>query len=235
MDFILLLEKLPMISKKDVNEGKIPIIGSKIASFLRNIFLISNGIRKENNIYIYCAHQFEENLENHSLLVNINGNFLRYLSPDERVTLLILQKIILVSQGTSNKKIYKNPIKKFKTGEWVQSTPGIKIKNGYFDELINSFQSDNYVLFNIKKNRINGFTELKEISDINELASSINEKSMIIFDLGMNESDLEEIFAKINNTKNKTIINFSNNINAQHFFDYDIIGMLQVLYENIKK
>ena len=95
MDFILIIERLPLLTKKEINNGDYPSNLSEIVSVIRNVFLLSNNIRKENNLIIFCSDQFNQDCR--SLIILLEGNKLRYIAPDERTTIFILQKVLGVA------------------------------------------------------------------------------------------------------------------------------------------
>lgn len=233
MDYLIIIDKFPTLIKKEINEGDIPKQSIEISSILHSIFLLSNQMRKDNNLNIICINHFDEP-KNKTLLVQIKGNELRYLSPDERVTLLILQKIFMVVDGKSNKKIYRRTIQDFKIGNKVQTTPGIKIQKIDPMQYWNNIKYDNYIIIEesqIKFDSVLGsFKNINNESDLESLTTALekqsknSKKSLIIFNLSNENEILKYIFGE------KTTI-FHNKEFMSRFFSWDIINLIETLNE----
>ncbi|MFX1238733.1 MAG: hypothetical protein ACFE8P_13580, partial [Promethearchaeota archaeon] len=99
-------------NKKVINAGNTPIDVYEVCSIIRTTFCTSYGIRKNNQLYIYFNRQ--------KLLIRFEGNKLRYLGPDERSQALLLEKAFSKSQEQE---------RKLGGEEWIDSTPGILVKN----------------------------------------------------------------------------------------------------------
>jgi len=137
MDFIFFIDRFPDLTKKSIDQGSIPTSAISLVNYFRSVFLLSNELRRENNILIYAINQFPESQE--SLIISIRGEKLRFLSPDERSTLFLFNNIIKIAQGNTHKKIDQRAIRQFAAGDFSLSTPGIRFKKGkitdVFEEL----------------------------------------------------------------------------------------------------
>lgn len=232
MDFILIIERLPLLTKKEINNGDYPSNLSEIASVIRNVFLLSNNIRKENNLIIFCSDQFNQDCR--SLIILLEGNKLRYIAPDERTTIFILQKVLGVALELSKKKIYQKDIKKFKNNEWANSTPGISIKRSEFIEIWELFNADTMLLLNIKFEKRGLSDEISDIaSNLEILSMKINKSTAILLNLDNNLEFNEELLDKIILPKHKHIIIFKNKEIHNNFFIWEQIGILQTIKDNL--
>jgi hypothetical protein len=117
-DFLLYYETIPGYTKSHIDKGATPSTIYKICSCIRETFCLSYGIRKNNNLYLF--------IQDKNVLVNFNGNELKYLGPDERSQALLLNKAL--------EKVFNNS--KFKNDKWIESTPGIRVR---FLKNFNSF------------------------------------------------------------------------------------------------
>lgn len=233
MDFILIIERLPLLTKKEINNGDYPSNLSEIASVIRNVFLLSNNIRKENNLIIFCSDQFNQDCR--SLIILLEGNKLRYIAPDERTTIFILQKVLGVALELSTKKIYQKDIKKFKNNEWANSTPGISIKRSEFIEIWELFNADTMLLLNInfEKRGISDKISIDIASNLEILSMKINKSTAILLNLDNNLEFNEELLDKIILPKHKHIIIFKNKEIHNNFFIWEQIGILQTIKANL--
>ena len=232
MDFILIIERLPSLTKKEINSGDYPSNLSEIASIIRNVFLLSNNIRKDNNLIIFCSDQFGQDCE--SLIIFFKGNKLRYIAPDERTTIFILQKVLGVALELSTKKIYQKEIKKFKKNEWANSTPGISIKRSKFFEIWELYNAETMLLLNFKfkKNGINEKVSRVIVSDLENISMKINNSTAILLNLNNNSEFSRKIFDKIICPNTQHIIIFKNKEFHNNFFIWEQIGILQTIKAN---
>ncbi|MBD3351424.1 MAG: hypothetical protein GF364_08050 [Candidatus Lokiarchaeota archaeon] len=238
INFALFFDNLPHCSKKEVNNGLIPNTLITITSYLRSIFLTSNNIRTKNNLYIFFKKQFSDWKK--GLIVKVLGQKLRYLSPDERVTILILQKIIKIASGTSKKKHDQSEIKKFKKNVWAQSTPGILLKKGdindFFSEISSNLGIKNPDIIlsankpeNKTTNTLVKHTESAFYNDLFDLSHDIIDESIIINEYAKNSSYLEQLIKYFPKSKIRV---YSNEEIRKSFFDWQILCILQALNEN---
>ena len=233
MDFILIIDKLPLLTKNEINKGKYSSNLSEITSVIRNVFLLSNGIRKDNNLILFCSDQFNQGCE--SLIILFEGNKLRYIAPDERTTIFILQKVLGVALELSTKKIYQKDIKKFKNNEWANSTPGISIKKGKFFEIWELNNADTILLLNFKLNK----SEISEkvsrdvLSDLENISMKINNSTAILLNLNNNYEFSKERFDKIRERFDKIII-FENKEFHNNFYIWEQICLLQTIKANLR-
>jgi len=110
VNFLILIEKFPKFSKRDIDVGKTPIYVYNLCSIIRESFCLSYSIRKNNNLYLY--------FKSLQLLIKYEGKKLRFLGSDERSQAILLNKALEKINGGE----------KVKTQEWENSTPGIFIK-----------------------------------------------------------------------------------------------------------
>lgn len=233
MDFILITERLPLLTKKEINNGDYPSNLSKINSIVRNVFLLSNKIRKDNNLIIFCSDQFDQDCK--SLIIYFKGNKLRYIAPDERTTIFILQKVLDVALDLSTKKIYQKDIKKFKNNEWANSTPGISIKRGKFSEIWELYKAKTMFLLNFKL-KINGISEKISrviLSDLENVSMKIDNSTAILLNLNNTSEFSREGFDKIICPNTQHIIIFENKEFHNNFFIWEQIGILQTIKANL--
>lgn len=108
MKCLLLSQEITEYTKQDIDKGFCPEKIYQICCCLRTCFCLSYAIRKENDFYVYF-------LEN-NISVKFIGEELRFLGPDERSQALLLYKAL------KKRKI------KINLESWVDSTPGIYIK-----------------------------------------------------------------------------------------------------------
>jgi len=111
VNFLIFIDNIAPFTKNDIDKGTTPPDIYKICVTIRETFLISYDIRKENALYFYIEY-------NH-ILIKFLGNELRFLGPDQRSQALLLNKAL-------------NKINQIQVGEkkneWVKSTPGIYAK-----------------------------------------------------------------------------------------------------------
>lgn len=233
MDFILIIEKLPLLTKKEINKGDYPSNLSEIASVIRNVFLLSNKIRKENNLIIFCSDQFNQDCR--SLIILLEGNKLRYIAPDERTTIFILQKVLGVALELSTKKIYQKDIKKFKNNEWANSTPGISIKRSEFIEIWELFNTDTMILLNIifENRELSDEISKNIASNLEIISMKMNNSTAILLNLNNNLEFNEDLLDKIICPNTQHIIIFKNKEIHDNFFIWEQIGILQTIKDNL--
>ncbi len=140
-NFLLIVEEIPDYGKSDIDKGNTPPEIYSVCSCIRTAFCISYGIKKKNNLFIYC--------QNKNFLIKFEGEKLRYLGPDERSQALLLKKALNTLNNNNIPKI-----------GWIESTPGIKMKklnniHSFFSFLSNlniiyiTFVSDAFSPFDI--------------------------------------------------------------------------------------
>ncbi len=101
--FFLTFPALPRFTKKDVDECNIGDDAAALCDAIRAVFFLSRSIRKERTLWLSFAAD--------RALVMMAGDALRYLGPDERSTLMLVDKAAGVLR--SGPRI------------WTKSTPGI--------------------------------------------------------------------------------------------------------------
>ena len=106
--FFLVFPALPRFTKKDVDECNIGEDAASLCDAIRAVFFLSRAIRKERTLWLSFAAD--------RALVRMAGESLRYLGPDERSTLMLVDK----AAGT----LKSNP------ASWVESTPGMACRAG---------------------------------------------------------------------------------------------------------
>lgn len=223
MIFILLIEKFPELPKSDINSGDISFLGLKLVGFLRNIFLLSNKMRTENTFYIYCSNQFEN--QNDGLLIKIKGNELRFVSPDERTTLLIFDKInLIISNKTNKQKIYQEKIECFNKNLWAQSTPGIEIKRGAIIEILNELDLKKKIVY------IDEIEQPNQGLNLEEIIYQLDQGSIILFN---DQVKLDILNILENHSMKPVILKFKTESIYNVFFDWQIITIIQTLFENL--
>jgi len=94
---------LPRFTKKDVDAGNVNDEAAALCDAIRAVFFLSRSIRKERTLWLSFAAD--------RALVAMDGGTLRYLGPDERSTLMMVDKAADVLRS--------NP------ATWIESTPGI--------------------------------------------------------------------------------------------------------------
>lgn len=222
MIFILLIDKFPELPKSDINSGNTPFLGLKLVGFLRNIFLLSNKMRTGNTFYIYCSNQFEN--KNGGLIIKIKGKELRFISPDERTTLLVFDKInLIISNKTNKQKIYQEKIEIFNKNLWAQSTPGIDIKRGNFSEIITELIQNNKLIF------INETEQLAQGYSLKEIINQMDQNSVILFNC---QTAIDILRLNELHSLNPTILKMKDDDVFNSLFDWQVITIIQTLYEN---
>jgi len=232
MDYTLILKKIPMLTKNDLNLGTYSCRLSILSSIIRNIFLLSNSIRKENNLDILCINQFENGKK--SLLIRFNGKSIRYLSPDERNILFLLQKIFDIIHKKTKAKLYRNQIINFQNEEWAQSTPGIKFKRYNLDQFFQTLRNKDIILLLMDLNYYQSIIQ-KDIEQINNLThfsekiTKNPETEIFLVD------DSEFIQNLLSSTLNYTInLSFYNESDVnQNYFVWELILILQAIYSEL--
>ena len=180
VEFFLLHETIPDYNKGVIDIGETPPVIYKICSSIRETFCLSYGIRKFNNLYLY--------IQKNKTLIKFLGKKLRFLGPDERSQALLLNKAIQKVHHRSN----------IKREKWVESTPGIQVRNmnnlNSFYIFLNSFNKRRLIIIcdPISIYDINflyhmfDYPKIKEFKEIKELNESIflfpwNNKILINF------------------------------------------------------
>jgi len=173
-----LIKNIVDYNKKIIDEGKTPPELYKICNCIRETFCLSYAIRKNNNLYIY--------FQNKRILVNFQGNKLKFLGPDERSQALLLLRAI-------------ENVNQLEGGLWRKSTPGIYIRvfSGH-DSFINFLKSRELnnlilVLFNYDPEISESFNQLKKFDSFENLEDSF----IIIPSYNITTEDLD--FVKIFN------------------------------------
>ena len=110
-DFLIYYETIPDYNKGEIDKGVTPPEIYRICSCIRETFCLSYGIRKINNLFLY--------IQDKKVLIKFIGKKLRYLGPDERSQALLLNKALEKARRNSQ----------FNNDNWVESTPGIQVKN----------------------------------------------------------------------------------------------------------
>lgn len=177
MKLILFLDCIPNLVKAEIDHGNYPDLALKIVSIIRSWFLLSNDMRHSNEIRIFCSDQFRE--EPIGLMIEIIGKHLRYLNPDERETLLLLQKMTNIIYGTTRKKRYKRAVKHFQHGLKTQSTPGIKFTRCKHKKMLEEVQLADRLFFitNIKDK------QLQTISGIRSLVERLKPNDTLFYSI----------------------------------------------------
>lgn len=175
MDVILSLDKFPILSKTEINNGNIPPNGIIISNFLRSIFLLSNTLLHENNLILYCSNQFSSPPK--GLIIYFYGANLRYLAPDERETLFLLLKIHKIITGEGGKKQEKKESEKFQKMQKAQSTPGTYVIRGGWEDIwsVHKSQGKTFVYFG---ETAQGYSELINFTDLENI---VNAQSVLVF------------------------------------------------------
>ncbi len=187
--FLILIKKIVIYSKNDIDQGIIPLEIYQLCSCIRETFCLSYSIRKNNTLYLY--------FQDEHVFIMFNGGKLRYLGPDERSQALLLKRAIDIA------KQYKMLNDK----NWKKSTPGILVrifkdnfsslfflktilkKNNFFIMDDNQHIREELDIFNIKS-----------ISNVNELLFIIPTYSNL-----QKNADFFELFKKLNNIKYVTL------------------------------
>lgn len=182
MKFYIFLDKLPCLNKKEIDNGNYPFPMLELASLLRSFFLISNDMRHGNSMKIICTEQFKE--PPHILIIDILGKNLRYLNPDERETLLLLQKITTIIYGKSKKKRYKKAITRFNRELRTESTPGINLIRSDEHEYLSELKTSSFI--ELITNQVAVLESGTQISNIAELVESLNSETVLVYNLNQN-------------------------------------------------
>jgi hypothetical protein len=106
--FFLVFPALPRFTKKDVDACDIGEEAAILCDVIRAVYFLSRSIRKERTLWLSFAAN--------RALVRMAGDTLRYLGPDERSTLMLIDKAADVLKA--------NP------ASWVESTPGTACRAG---------------------------------------------------------------------------------------------------------
>jgi len=227
-----MLSELPSLVRTQINIGKYPITTSQISSVFRNVFLMSNSIRKDSNLDILCYQQFSSGKT--CLHVKITGEKLRYLSPDERNTLFLIQKIMGVINKTSNAKIYQDEIVKFHNDKWAKSTPGIRFIRTNLIEFITPFKDKNILVLNSENLYEYLKTNEKPYPKINplELNKAELDGSEIFLILDFNNSFLDNLFNLCDDLKIRSGFLGDDKIESM-FFPWEVILILYAIHSEL--
>ena len=178
VNFLLLIKSIINYNKKIIDEGKTPPGLYKICNCIRETFCLSYAIRKNNNLYIYFQRE--------RVLVNFQGNKLKFLGPDERSQALLLLRAI-------------ENVNPLEGGLWRKSTPGIYIRvfssHDTFINFLRSKELNNLilVLFNHDSEISESFNKLK----IFDTFDNLEDPFFIIPSYNITTEDLD--FVKIFN------------------------------------
>jgi hypothetical protein len=106
--FFLALPAIPRFSKKEIDEGIVSTEAAALCEAIRAAFFLSRSIRKERDLWLHFTAD--------RALIVLHGQSLRYLGPDERSMLMLVDKArAVILHGT---------------GGLVESTPGITCATG---------------------------------------------------------------------------------------------------------
>lgn len=105
--FLAFQPGLNKFSKQDVDKGHVTPAMASTCNILRATFFLSNGFRRERELFL----QFPEL----DMMVRFHGPTLRYLGPDERSMLLLLEKALDIHEARE----------KVAVSRWQETTPGI--------------------------------------------------------------------------------------------------------------
>ncbi|TXT67255.1 MAG: tRNA (Pseudouridine(54)-N(1))-methyltransferase [Promethearchaeota archaeon] len=108
MRFLLLSKVITNYTKKDIDCGLVPPKIYEICCCIRETFCLSYSIRKNSDLFLYFVEE--------KIVIKFIGTHLRYLGPDERSQAILLLKAL------------KKRNKAISTKKWINSTPGIYIK-----------------------------------------------------------------------------------------------------------
>jgi hypothetical protein len=106
--FFLSFPALPRFTKKDVDECNVSEDAAALCDAIRAVFFLSRSIRKERTLWFSFAAD--------RALVRMSGCALRYLGPDERSTLMLVDKAAGVLRSSPSR--------------WIESTPGVSCMSG---------------------------------------------------------------------------------------------------------
>ena len=213
MDVILVIDKFPILTKSDINQGKIPQSALKIADFLRAIFLLSNTLLNGNNFIIYCANHFTS--PPYGLIIFFHGKSIRYLAPDERGIVFLLLKIHKIITGEGGKKKDRRESLKFENMLKAQSTPGIFLKRGSSQEIWDLYPEigNQYIVIGKIKQK---YTNLNTWSEFN---NKLNFSTVLVFSHSDN--------FKISPHNKSSICNFTEDSWKAKFYESELISYIQ--------
>lgn len=83
--FYIVLNALPVLSKREVNHGQLSDEVAEICSCIRAALFLSHDIRRDVRVHLVLLGERKE--------VVISGESVRYLSPDERSLCMLLVKL----------------------------------------------------------------------------------------------------------------------------------------------
>ncbi|MEX2716248.1 MAG: hypothetical protein Q6353_006565 [Candidatus Sigynarchaeum springense] len=114
--FFLAFPSLPRFTKSDVDAGNIGEDAATLCDAIRAVFFLSRSIRKERTLWLSFAAD--------RALVAMAGGALRYLGPDERSMLMLVDK--------ASERLTLAPMANAWSTHsvWTESTPGIKCLAG---------------------------------------------------------------------------------------------------------
>ncbi len=83
--FYILLNRIPELTKRDVDQGEIIDEVSELCSCIRNALFLSHDVRRDVEVHLVLIDEMRK--------ITISGRDLRYLSPDERSICMLLIKL----------------------------------------------------------------------------------------------------------------------------------------------
>ncbi len=106
--FFLAFPALPRFTKKDVDACDVGEDAAILCDAIRAVFFLSRSIRKERTLWLSFAAD--------RTMIKMAGDTLRYLGPDERSTLMLVDKAAGVLRSNPH--------------SWTESTPGVVCRTG---------------------------------------------------------------------------------------------------------
>ena len=214
MDVILTLDKFPLLSKLTINQGKLPNSSILISNFLRSTFLLSNTLLHDNNLIVFCSNHFSSSPK--GLIVSFYGKKLRYLAPDERGTLFLLLKICRIISGEGGKKQEKKEAEKFRQFLKAQSTPGIYLKRGDFNNIWDMYSPTGNAYYIIGENT----QQYPKLNSFEELEKALEPQSILVFPMDEG-SEFTPPHSNIN------IMHFIDSTWKDKFYQSELISYIQ--------
>ncbi|MFX1316326.1 MAG: hypothetical protein ACFE9T_10715 [Promethearchaeota archaeon] len=193
VSFLLLLKKLVLYLKSDIDKGNTPLEIYQLCSCIREAFCLSYSIRKSNLLYLYSQDE--------SILIKFDGEKLRYLGSDERSQALLLKKAIDTAKQS---KILNDKA-------WKKSTPGISVRifkdNTSFYLFLKSILRKNN--FFIIDDDLNSKEEIAISTFNTKSLININESLFIMptYSISQKNEFFFELFKKLKNIKYVTLLN----------------------------
>ncbi|KXS44327.1 MAG: hypothetical protein AWU59_605 [Methanolobus sp. T82-4] len=171
-DFVIIGHKALTTGDFSLNDlpgsaGRMDILCRCINSAL----FLSHGMRRDINVHLVLLGEPDP-----GKIVRFNGEELRYLNPDER------------SSGSLIKKALEKDATDFET----RSTPGVRIRRGGLEKLMQEFIDDNRNIYYLREDG-------EDIRDVNDLADDA------VFVLGDHMGVTEEEEEIINKGASKTL------------------------------